>query len=394
MNDTTLTGLRIWDGRETLDADAIRISDGRIRAIGDARELAPGSETRDCGGLFALPGLIDAHVHMELDPEHKEPPPPGYAPAEEELLPPMAERARGMVQAGITTARDLGGGTGFELLLRDRIARGELPGPRLLCVGQPVTSPGGHCHFWGGEAADLAEARRVITRQVDRGADWIKVMATGGRMTKGTQPSRAQFDLETLSGIVAFAGEQGRSVAAHCHGTEGIDFAARAGVRTIEHCSWVGEEGWASDYQPEIAAKIKHHQSFVSPTVNRGWRRMLDPKAEKLLQRLRAAFGDMLAREIPFVTSTDAGIPGVFHADLAHALDVFARIAALSPERTLRMATSEAAIALEIESETGRLAPGLAADLLLVEGNPLDDLSPLTNPALVFARGVPQEAAA
>ena len=224
-------------------------------------------------------------------------------------------------------------------------------------------------------------------RQVRRGVDLIKVMATGGRMTKGSQPAAAQFDAPTMAGIVARAAEHGLSVAAHCHGTEGIAVAAAAGVRTIEHCSWVGEAGWASDYQEPIAKLILDQGIWVSPTVNRGWQRMLDAKDNQTLKRIRAAFADMRNMGIPFVASTDAGIPGVFHQDLAHALAVFAQVAQISPEQTLKSASSDAAVALGIESVTGQLRPGLSADLILLGANPLEQLTTITEPVAVWARG-------
>ena len=179
-------------------------------------------------------------------------------------------------------------------------------------------------------------------------------------------------------------------VAAHCHGTEGIEFAAHAGVDTIEHCSWVGPSGgWASDYQETIAAVIAARGCWVSPTVNRGWQRMLDSPKGEVLGRVRHAYQRMAAAGIPMVASTDAGIPGVFHADLAHALVVYGRISEFSNEQVLRHATSDAARALKLEHTTGRLARGFAADVLLVDGDPLVELAALTRPVAVFAAGRP-----
>ncbi len=329
-----------------------------------------------------MPGLIDAHVHLELNPDERNAP----AGPQPEQIPLMAERAQRMLQAGITTARDLGGGAWYELALRDDIARGAAPGPRLLCSGQPITCPQGHCHFWGGEAANTAEAIDVLKRQVSKGVDLIKVMATGGRMTRGSTPTDAQFTLETLEAIVNSADQHGLTVAAHCHGTAGIELAAKAGVRTIEHCSWVGPQGWASDYQEPVAQIILEQGVWVSPTVNRGWQRFLDSNG-KTLARVRAAYRAMLAMGIPFVASTDAGIPGVYHPDLPHALVVFGQIAQLTGAQTLTSATADAALALGIEDMTGTLAQGYAADLLLVDGNPLMDLTAVTRPLGVWARG-------
>ncbi len=238
MQTTILTNLNIWDGRQLVEEDTLVIQGDKIAALIHRDELASDTPSRDCAGLSAIPGLIDAHVHLELNPDDKNAP----ERTTPEVVPLMAERAYKMVRRGITTARDLGGGAWYELALRDRIAAGEQVGPRLLCSGQPITSPQGHCHFWGGEAESLDAARSVLQRQLDQGVDLIKVMATGGRLTRGSAPSDAQFSEQDLTAIVAMAHAHQRPVAAHCHGTEGIRRAACAGVNTIEHCSWVGPE--------------------------------------------------------------------------------------------------------------------------------------------------------
>ena len=380
---TTLTDLTIWDGSRVLDADTLQMRNGQISFVGARDDALPDPHAVSCSGLTAMPGLIDAHVHLELNPDEKDPP----SKTLPEVVPRMLERAAAMAAAGITTARDLGGGAWHELRLRDRINAGEIVGPRLLCAGQPITSVGGHCHFWGGEAADADAAKQVLKRQVDAGVDLIKVMATGGRLTRGSYPTDAQFATDTLSEIVDLAHSHELPVAAHCHGTEGIHRAALAGVDTIEHCSWVGEEGWASDYRDDIARIILDNGVWVSPTVNKGWRRMLDSSTGKVLSRVRAAYQKMLGMGIPLVASTDAGIPGVYHAELPAALAVFSAIAELSPETTLKSATSDAARALGIGRQTGSLQVNMNADVLVVDGNPLTDLSALTRPAHVFCRG-------
>ena len=387
MAATRLTHLNIWDGEDFAPADALLFSEGAIQAVGALSDVptSHGDRVIDCSGLTAIPGLIDAHVHLELNPDDAKPP---DKLATAERLPAMAERAEAMVRAGITTGRDLGGGAWLEIEIRNRINQGALLGPRLLCAGQPITSVAGHCHFWGGEAAGFGEAEAVLRRQLEHGVDLIKVMATGGRMTRGSNPIDPQFDLPTLSQIVDLATSHELSVAAHCHGTEGIRIAAEAGVRTIEHCSWVGQAGWASDYRPEVSAAMAERGVWVSPTISRGWRRFLDNPDSTTLKRMQAAFQDMRSRNIPFIASTDAGIPGVYHHHLPQALPVFAAIAGLEPEAVLRTATSGAADGLDLSQVTGRLRPGLSADLVLVHGNPLDDLTTLAEPAAVWARGV------
>ncbi len=372
------SNIRLWDGLGDgyADADSIAVEDGRIAAVG--HDL--GGE--DCHGATVIPGLIDAHVHMVLDP--------ALRTLAEQLGEPaatirtkMAARAEAMVRSGITTARDLGGGDHLELALRDDVDSGRLPGPRLLCAGQPVTSVGGHCHFWGGEAADLAAAQAVIERQRRRGADLVKVMATGGMQTPNSQPKDAQFDAETLAAIVAYASAKGLPVAAHCHGTPGIGHAVRAGVATIEHCSWIGADGKRGDYDPGVAEEMAQRGIWVSPTVNAGWARF----GEAFAARVTTNFRGMKRCGCRLIASTDAGIPNVRHQDLALALPVFSALAELTPLQTLRAATSVSAEALTLGGETGAVRPGLSADLLFVAGDPLADLATLAAPLMVVARG-------
>ena len=166
---TVLTDLRIWDGERIHEADALVIDAGVIEALCPSNTLgaADARLAISLKGATAMPGLIDAHVHMVLEPGRSSPPSVDERP---DLI-AMQERAAQMVAAGITTARDLGGGAWMELELRDQIHRGEIPGPRLICSGQPITSPQGHCHFWGGEAQDLDAALQILQRQVDHGTN-------------------------------------------------------------------------------------------------------------------------------------------------------------------------------------------------------------------------------
>lgn len=384
MHRTVFRNVRIWDGvtRGYAHADALAVEDGRIAAVGDTAGI-PERDHRDVSGLTVTPGLIDAHVHMTLDPSLPTPDAQLAVP-DATLVEGMNRRAEAMVRAGITAARDLGGGKWLELALRDRIAAGQ-PGPRLLCAGQPVTSVDGHCHFWGGEARDAGAAESVIERQVEHGVDLIKIMATGGNLTKGSSPRRAQYDAETTRAIVEHARRRGFDVAAHCHGTEGIAFSARAGVATIEHCSWLGDDGMRSGYDSDVAAEIAANGVWVSPTINAGWKRFA--KNAKFEQAVQGTFARMREAGVRLIASTDAGIPNVRHEDLARALPVFAHYAGLTPVEVLRSATSDCAAAIGLGAVTGRIAAGLAADLLFVEGDPLADLAVLESPALVVAGG-------
>lgn len=381
-----LKNLKIWDGlSDSIDAgrDALAIEDGKISMLTSSDQIRS-SEAIDMGGLTLIPGLIDAHVHMCLDPEIRS---PGDQELEKEAaMKSMARRASQMLAAGITTARDLGGGNWYELELRDLIHKGDLPGPRLLCAGQPITSTKGHCHFWGGEAADAEDILEVIERQLDHGVDLIKVMATGGAMTTGSDPSLAQFDLETLKTIVEQATKHRRCVAAHCHGTQGIDFAAKAGVTTIEHCSWVGKEGWGRQFDEAVAEAIAQNDVWVSPTINAGWKRHIGRgDYEKMIM---GNYEKLKKAGVKLIASTDAGIPNVFHHHLPKALPVFAHFAGLSPLEVLKSATSDCATAIGLGEVAGRISEGYSADFVLYENNPLENLQELEKPVSVYAKGV------
>jgi imidazolonepropionase-like amidohydrolase len=387
-----INDVRIWDGvsdRCIPERQTLRIERGRIVAIGREPALLDGAEVLSFGSdCTALPGLIDAHIHLTLDPTIRDPEEQAQK-SPEQVREESEVRALAMLRAGITTTRDLGGASWIELELRDRIARGELPGPRLLCAGQPVTRPEGHCFYWGGAASDLDGMRAVVQRQVERGVDWVKVMVTGGVITKGTTPKEAQYDAAELRVLREEAERHGRRVAAHCHGTEGIRVAVDAGLHTIEHCSWVGEKGFGSDFDPELAERIAELGICVSPTVNAGWKRFMerDGKPTRFYRNMREALTVLRERGARLIASTDAGIPGVEHHRLGAALAVFSRFAGLNPVEALRCATSESAEVLGLAEETGALLPGLAADILIVRGNPLEDLATLEEPLAVLARG-------
>ena len=340
--------------------------------------------SKDMSGLFAIPGLIDAHIHLCLNPEIRDP----FAqskPDDADLKQQMRGRALTMLRAGITSARDLGGGEYLELDIRDEIASGDTLGPRLLCSGQPITSVSGHCHFWGGEAKDQTQALQVLQRQHQKGVDLIKIMVTGGNITPGSKPVDSQFDDQTVAEIVKAAKQHDYLVAAHCHGAHGISQATSAGVTTLEHCSWVNAEGWGRGYKKDVVNQMVANGVSVSPTINSGWKRFKDKSFVDMVQN---NYRQMKAAGVRLIASTDAGIPNIFHHDLPRALPEFSRFAELSAVQTLRAATSDCAAAIGLEHITGKIVPGLSADMVLYERNPLDDLSVLEHPVMVVARGV------
>ena len=341
------------------------------------------TKSKDFSGCFAIPGLIDSHVHLCLDPKATDPLRQD-AISDLEAKENIRIRAESMIRAGITTARDLGGGKHFEIEARNQIDKNEILGPRLLCAGQPITSLGGHCHFWGGGTDSLERAKQILSLQIKAGVDLIKVMITGGNITPGSKPSDNQFDDDFVIEIVNIAKEKKYPVAAHCHGTEGIAQAVKAGVSTIEHCSWVGKNGWGRDFDHNIAATISEKNIWVSPTINSGWNRFRNSPYSIVI---RDNYMKMKDLGIRFIASTDAGIPNIFHNDLPSAIPVFAHFACLTPLEVLKAATSDAALANGLSKITGAIKSGLSADFIIYDKNPLDDLSILSQPRLVVMRG-------
>ncbi len=378
MEAIEYTNLSYWDG----ESDAMQEGSFCVAA---GQFAAPDTTTsrRDMSGLYAIPGLIDAHIHICLNPEIKDP----FKQTEgsiESQLEDMRQRALEMLKAGITTARDLGGGQHLELKVRDEIEKGLVQGSRLICAGQPVTSVSGHCHFWGGEASDKAAALQVLERQHEAGVDLVKIMITGGNITPGSRPVDSQFDDDTVVALVAAAEAHDCHVAAHCHGADGIRQAAIAGVRTVEHCSWVTEEGWGRGFDESTVEEMVRSSTWVSPTINSGWKRF---RQEAFVDMVQENYRRMKQAGVRLIASTDAGIPNIFHDDLPKALPEFARFAMLSPVEVLRAATADCALAIGLDQVTGRIKPGLSADFVVYEGNPLEDLTVLTSPVMVVKAG-------
>ncbi|MDZ7686832.1 MAG: amidohydrolase family protein [Gammaproteobacteria bacterium] len=354
-------------------------SRGKIVEIGAKGDVADDDAPVDMGGVTVMPGMIDAHVHLCLDPEERDPLAHGRR-ADDVLLAQMTERAEAMARAGITTARDLGGGRWLELEIRDRI-----PGRhhRATQAGRPANRSRlrrGIATLVGSRYGE--EALAVLARQVASGADLIKVMATGGAMTPNSKPMDAQFDEATLAAITAAAAESGRHVAAHCHGTGGIHNAAAAGVATIEHCSWLTRRGWGSAYHEATARLIVQVPSMFHRRLVWGG---AGGSRSFLETQMRQNFAAMKSIGVQFIASTDAGIPNVYHSDLPKALPVFGHYVGLSPVEVLRAATSESAKAIGLEAVCGADCRRLQADLVCIDGKPAVDLH-LCRPLEVLCR--------
>ncbi|MEZ4504141.1 MAG: amidohydrolase family protein, partial [Dehalococcoidia bacterium] len=299
MADVSLVGGAVWDGlAESARSAEVHTAAGLISA-----EASADAEVLDVSGCTVVPGLIEAHSHLcwNAGPDWRE----VYdAESDAAIAFRMAGNAHRMLQAGITTVRDLGSPTPQSVALRDSIRAGVLQGPDLLVAGAPVTPTGGHCWFLGGEADGIEGLKVAVRERRKAGVDWIKVMASGGNMTPGSNVYAPQFSVEELQAVVAEAHRLQIRVAAHAHGVEGIKAAVEAHVDMLEHCSFQTPEGSVKD--DAVIAEIARQGIIVSPTITgrlgtfRG-----QPRWTLRGELTRALF----AAGCRVLMSTDCGIP-------------------------------------------------------------------------------------
>ncbi|MBT2454175.1 amidohydrolase family protein [Streptomyces sp. ISL-86] len=367
---------------------AILVDGASIVAVGPRRDIearaAAGAPRLEFPESTVLPGLIDAHVHLAFDA--------GPDPAatlqgrdDDALLKDMAARAEQLLSIGVTTVRDLGDRNHLAMRLGKSIADGTATGPRIVAAGTPVTPPGGHCWFLGGEVSGADEIRNLVRRNIAAGAKVIKVMETGGGLTKGGAKSwESQFSPHELAALVDEAHQAGLPVAAHAHGTDGIAAAVEAGVDTLEHCTWMSPDGF--ELREDVLAQIIDKGIHVCPAVSPHWRMLPQVFGAEKAAAMFGLVQRMAEAGVRLIAGTDAGVQRSTFDGLIASLGFYEHLG-LSNDRIIEMATVEAARALGIDAHTGQIAPGYSADLLVVDGDPLSDLSSLGAVAAVISAG-------
>lgn len=387
----------VFDGDRFLDGGATVLVDGeQVVGVEPARFEPPdGCPVTTYDGTL-LPGLVDAHVHLVSSGL------PGSLEAAGTLSDDDLDTAiRGSLAtqaaAGVTTVRDLGD-TRFRTLLHRAAATPLLP--RILAAGPPVTVPEGHCHYLGGVVDGPDAVRAAIKERVEQGVDVVKVMASGGMLTVGSDVTGVQFSAEDLRVLVEQAHEAGLRVLAHAHSLAGIRHAVAAGVDGLEHVTGLVAGG--RDLPDELLAEIAASGIVVDPTFGfdeEAFHQFAPPphvlallaaSGQGLLEAIEERVGDagrFHAHGVRVVSGLDAGAaPPKMHGNLWRAVHDLVR-GGFPLTDALVTATGGAADACGLADVTGRLRPGLAADLLVVDGDLRADVTVLSRPVAVLLRG-------
>lgn len=384
-------------GSAPLHQPVVVILDDSIQAVGRAEQVPlqgwPEAEVLDASDLCILPGLVDAHVHLVCS-AGDDPLSDLLRDDADALLLRATHNAQVALCAGITTLRDCGGPRRTVLSLRNAINAGIIMGPHILASGIPITITGGQSYWLGLEADTTEELLKAARTMAREGADFFKVMATGGAMTPGSNPRAPQYSTAELAVVVAEGQRLGKKVAVHVHGTAGIRNAVAAGVDTLEHCSWLAPVD-GLEFDEHLVGEIARRGIHVDPTLMTGYRALTNDQGltadqqrpYALRQERLSCYRKMIRAGVKFLAGTDAGVAHIPPDSLAQNIALLVHELGISPMAAIQAATQRSAEALGLVAETGTIQPGKRADLILVEGNPTQDTDALRRVRWVVCNG-------
>jgi imidazolonepropionase-like amidohydrolase len=412
---TSFSGMadtKILDCKHLIDVAAgkvrndqsVLIDGNRIRATGSRGDLERELEGRSADVELALdtclPGLMDMHVHLrhENSPDHyiKQ-----FVQSEADYALKAAHFARITLDAGFTTVRDLGDGVFETVALRNAIAGGQAVGPRIFASGKSIATTGGHADPTNGFKPTLmgepspsegvingpAEAREAVRYRYKRGADVIKITATGGVLSLAKNGQNPQFTRQEIQALIETANDYGMGVAAHAHGAEGMRRAVLAGIRSIEHGTYM---------TPEIMELMKNRGTFYVPTMLAGkfvgekalidgyFPEVVRPKAAAIGPVIHETFTRAYKSGVKIAFGTDSGVSA--HGDNAQEFELMVE-AGMTPMQAIQSATLVAAELLSEQENLGQIAPGMFADIIAIDGDPLEDIALLQNVSFVMKDG-------
>jgi len=396
-----LKAARLFDGGQLISPGFALVEGNRVGSVGSNLRVPPDARVVDLGDATILPGLIDLHTHLtDREGVHWEEALVKTTPSQAALW--GARNARVTLLAGFTTCRDMGPTWPYvDVDLRDAIEQGAVPGPRLLVAGNYVSSTGG-----AGDArqfsifveiptvTNLADGPQEVTKAVrtnfKHGADFIKILVTGAVFSRGISPGAQQYSDEEIQAATTEARRWGRWVAAHAHGAGGIKSAIRAGVRTIDHGSYLDEEtvtmlestGRKTFYVPTLytsAAVLDERQPGTETAPAAQIERLRQVRAIK-----EAGFRRALAARLPIGLATDAAV--IPHGRNARELLVRVKLGE-TPLSALTAATRLNAEIIGWQDRIGSLEPGKLADIIAVPGNPLNDIAVMETVGFVMKDG-------
>jgi imidazolonepropionase-like amidohydrolase len=390
------------DAGALLTDRAVLVEDDRIADVVATADVPDGPRRIELAGHTVLPGLLDMHSHLAGEEERGQ----GYASlvmrsgAQDAIV--GVRNARLVLEAGFTTVRDVGSFRAFtDVAIREGIEEGWFPGPRMLCAGAYVTCPGGGGDLTGlavdvdtvvpselrfGVTSGVDQMRANVRRIIGRGADFIKIIATGAVLTSGTNPGAPEFTEDELRAAVEETALLGTFVAAHAHGPVGIARAVRAGVRSIEHASLIDDEALALaiEHGTYLVIDISDgdHMEEQGPAL--GYSDEVMHKVRWTNEVGRSMFGKAVAAGAKIANGSDTGI-APFGTE-AKNLTCYVRFG-MTPVQAIQAATSVAAQMIGWQDKVGSVRSGLLADLIAVPGDPTEDITLLESVPLVLQGG-------
>ena len=383
-------------GRAPITNPVILIEGDKITAVGSGLAIPAGARVIDLGAATLLPGLIDCHTHVTSQPRNYMEDQFRRTPIDVAVLAHVF--ARRTLDAGFTTIRNVGAGEFVDIALRRAIDEGSVAGPRMITSGLAIGSTGGHGDLTGfspyiqfNEFSGVADGedavRKAVRLNVKNGADVIKMIATAGVLSEEESVGAPQYTQAEMNALVDEATMWGRKVAAHAHGTEGIKRAIRAGVASVEHASFIDDEGikLAKERGTYLVMDIYNDDYILAEFAKMGYPPKIIEK-ERMVGRLqRENFQRAAKAGVKMAYGTDAGVyPHGWNAkQFAHMVRW-----GLTPMAAIQSATASAADLLGWKDRVGRVAPGLYADIIAVAADPLSDIAELERVQFVMKGGV------